>query len=432
MVKIRIKGGTKISGEVLISGGKNASMPIIIASSLSSKKIVLSNVPFVADVTTLISLLTNIGMEVTLLGDGRLPKTIEVQTKKMEFTGEIGLEASKIRTSVLLIGPALARNGYVKLLKPGGCDIGERKIDFHLDGMQKLGAKLLETEHYLELTTNGKRLKGAIVEMASVSVGATENLIMAGVLAEGKTVLRNCAIEPEIEDLVAFLNQIGAKIEFTGEREITIVGVDELKGGEYTIMPDRIEALTYGMMACATGGEILLKNISKKHLKGGVETLEKVGIEFKDELLDGYPFGGVRCFLKDGTLKPIVVETSAYPGFATDLQPQLSVLMLLASGYSEITENIFEDRFKHVSHLVRMGAEIEFINKRKIRIKGGNVNLKGDSVQGTDLRACAALAMAGVIAKGETIILNAESIDRGYHNFVKNVNGCGGKAERFN
>ncbi len=419
-----------LSGEVLISGGKNASMPIIIASILSNKKIILKNVPFVADVTTLISLLTNIGMEVRMLGDESLPKVIELQTKTMEFTGEVSLEASKIRTSILLIGPALARNGYVKLLKPGGCNIGERKIDFHLEGMKKLGAVLLETENHLELTTNGKKLQGAIIEIPSVSVGATENLIMAGVLAQGTTILRNCALEPEIEDLVKFLNQIGAKIQFTGEREITIIGVESLNGGEYTIMPDRIEALTYSMIACSTNGEILLKNISKMHLKGGVETLEKIGMEFTDEEIQGYPFGGVRCRLKDGTFKSIKVETSPYPGFATDLQPQLSVLMLLANGNSEITENIFEDRFKHVEHLIRMGADIEFINKKKILIKGGKLNLSGENVQGTDLRACAALAMAGILAKGETVITNAESIDRGYYKFVKNINGFGGKMQR--
>jgi UDP-N-acetylglucosamine 1-carboxyvinyltransferase len=428
MVKLRVKGQKKLGGEVLVSGGKNVSMPIIIASTLSKEKIKLHNIPFVSDVTTLISLLASIGMEICIVGESQNPKTIEVQTKKMQFTGEIGIEATKIRTSVLLIGPALAINGYIKLAKPGGCNIGERKIDFHIEGMKKLGAKEIETDEFIELTTEGKRLKGAVVKMPNVSVGATENLIMAGVLAEGTTILQNCAVEPEIEDLINFLNHIGAKIKFTGERELTITGVESLSGGEYTIMPDRIEALTYSVIACATGGEILLKNISKKHLKGGVEVFEKAGLEFVDEKSE-YFFGSVRARLK-GKIMPVSVETAVYPGFATDLQPQLSVLMTLADGVSEITENIFENRFQHINHLKNMGAEIEFLSPKKVKIIGGKT-LKGNIVQGTDLRACASLAMAGLLAEGESVILGAESVDRGYNNFVRNIANLGGDIERF-
>jgi UDP-N-acetylglucosamine 1-carboxyvinyltransferase len=423
MVKIRIKGGAKLNGEILISGGKNASMPIIIASTLISKPIILENIPFVSDVTTLLSLLTSIGTEITMIGDAKMPKTLKLETKKMEFTGEAGLEASKIRTSILLVGPALARNGYVKILKPGGCNIGERKIDYHILGMKALGAEVLETENYLELTTNGKKLKGATIKMPSVSVGATQNLIMAATLAEGKTIIQMAAVEPEIEDLINFLNSHGAQIEITGEREITIIGVLALKGGNYTIMPDRIEALTYAMMACATKGKVLLKNISIKYLKGGIETLTKIGMEFEDKP-SSYFFGSVECRLKTGEIHPITLQTSAFPGFATDLQPQLSVLMLLADGVSEITENIFENRFKHIEHLQKMGAKIEFLQSNKIRIEP-SPNLCGGDVQGTDLRACAALLMAGMISMGETILSNAESIDRGYYNFTRKLNSCG-------
>lgn len=428
MVSIRIKGGKKISGEVLVSGAKNASMPIIIASVLTEKPVTLSNVPFVKDVTTLISLLMGVGMNVTMMGDGRLEKTIKFQTPSLNFGSKIGLEAGKIRTSVLLIGPGLARNGYVKLLKPGGCNIGERKIDFHIMGMKALGAEVLETEECIELTTNGKRLKGAVFTFPSVSVGATENLLMAAILAEGKTVLKNAAVEPEIEDLIAFLNKIGGKITKTGEREFTIEGVQNLSGGEHIVIPDRMEALTYAMIACVTKGEILLKNVSIKDLGGGVEMLERAGIEFRDEP-SAYQFGSVHCKLKNGKINALEAQTEAYPGFATDLQPQLSVLMLLAEGGSSITENIFENRFQHVSHLIRMGAKIE-LEGRKIIVHPSPI-LTGEVVEGTDLRACAALIMAGMIAKGETTLIHAESLDRGYYRFVKNIANCGGEIERI-
>jgi UDP-N-acetylglucosamine 1-carboxyvinyltransferase len=429
MVKLRITGKKKLSGEILVSGGKNASMPIIIASLLSKKEITLNNIPFVKDVTTLLSLLRSVGMDVMLLGDSELPKTLVLSTPDIVFQSDAGVEADKIRTSILLIGPALARNGYVKLLKPGGCKIGERKIDFHIAGMKQLGAEVLETDKFVELTTHGKKLKGAVIKMPNVSVGATENLIMAGVLAEGKTVLQNAAIEPEVTDLINFLNQMGAKIKITGEREIAIEGVLELGGGNYIIMPDRIEALTYAMAVCATGGSVLLKNISKNYLKGGIELLEKIGIKFTD-MPSKYHFGAVQCELLNGRLSPVEMQTEAYPGFATDLQPQLSVLMLLADGKSEITETIFENRFQHIEHLIKMGGNIGFLKHDKVVIQKTNT-LKGIEVFGTDLRACAALAMAGLLADGETIILNAESIDRGYYNFARNLIGCGANIERI-
>jgi UDP-N-acetylglucosamine 1-carboxyvinyltransferase len=430
MVSIKINGGNKIQGEVLISGAKNSSMPIIIASTLTSELVVLNNVPHVSDVTTLLSLLIGASTKLSVVGGGLLAKTLKLQTQKINFENEVGLEASKIRTSVLLIGPALARNGYVKLLKPGGCDIGERKIDFHIEGMKAFGAEVLESEHYIELTTHGKKLKGTTIEMSGISVGATQNLLMAATLAEGETVIKNAAIEPEIEDLITFLNKMGAKITKEEGRVLKIVGVEKLDGCTHEIIPDRIEAITYGMLSCATGGEILLKNVSRKYLGGGIETLEKMGIFFED-IVSEYTFGSVRCYLKGGNIKPIEVETEAFPGFATDLQPQLSVLLLLASGVSKITENIFENRFQHIVYLQKMGANITFEGKKTIVIKNSQ-NLNGAIVEGTDLRACAALIMAGLLAKGETILRNAESVDRGYCKFVKNIANCGGEILRIN
>lgn len=428
MSSIKIIGGNKIKGEVLISGAKNSSMPIIIASILTNEQSILSNVPYVSDVTTLISLLTGAGSHITVIGEGGISKSLKIQTKNLNFDGEISLEASKIRASILLVGPALARNGHVKLLKPGGCNIGERKIDIHISGMKALGAEIIENNNYLELTTNGKKLKGAVIEMPSVSVGATENLLMAASLAEGETILKNVAIEPEIMDLIDFLNKMGAKITQEGERIFKIIGVDSLSGVSHEIIPDRIEGLTYGMLACATGGEVVLKNISRKYLGGGFEEIEKCGIAFED-LPSDYKFGSVRCYLKTGKINPISIETGAFPGFATDLQPQLSVLMLLAGGTSKITENIFENRFQHITYLEKMGANIAFEDSKTIVIHNSS-ELNGSVVEGTDLRACAALIMVGLIAKGETILRNAESVDRGYYHFVKNIANCGGKISR--
>lgn len=429
MVHLRIKGGNKISGEVLISGAKNSSMPILISSILTKEEVILHNVPYVSDVTNLISLLINLQTRVSLISPSRIGKSVSLTTARLANNVDFSTEASKIRTSVLLMGPSLARNGYFRLFKPGGCNIGERKIDLHVMGMKLLGAEVNETENYIEFTTHGKPLKGNIITFPLVSVGATQNVIMAATLAQGETIIQNAAIEPEIEDLILFLNKMGAKISKISEREIKIIGVKELFGTEYTIMPDRIEALTYVMIAVATGGnELILKNVSLKYFGDVINTLKTIGVELDDVTLPQYHFGGV-LLKPTKELLSTSVETAPFPGFATDLQPLFMVLMLRANGQSEIVENIFENRFQHIPFLKKMGADIDYIGSKAIIRQ--TKNLIGSEVEGTDLRACAALAMAGLMAEGETIVRNIESLDRGYYNFVKNIINCGGVLERI-
>lgn len=428
MANLRVTGGHKISGEILISGAKNSSMPILVASTLIKGAVTLSNIPYVKDVTTLLSLLSSIGTKISILGDTPVSKTLRLQTENLLNISEINPEANKIRTSVLLMGACLTRNGYFKLSKPGGCNIGERKIDFHISGMKALGAHVIETETFLELTTYGKRLCGAEITFPNISVGATENIIMAAVLAKGSTILRNVAVEPEIQDLICFLKKAGAKIsENIEKREITIEGVDELHESEHYIIPDRVEALTYILMSAATEGELVLKNVSVENLGPVVQILKEIGISIQD-VDSEYHFGSVAsCNVKQ--ISPFNIETAPFPGFATDLQPQMMVLLLKANGISEITENIFENRFQHVHHLNKMGANIQ-CNGRKAIIENAN-NLIGGEVEGTDLRACAALTMAGLIASGETIIKNIENLDRGYYNFTRNISNCGGILQRL-
>lgn len=427
MTHLKIKGGKKISGDILISGAKNSSMPILISSLLTKEPVVLHNVPYVTDIITLLSLQSSIGTQISLLGESPMPKTIRVITPEILNANDLISENSKIRTSVLLMGPSLARNGYFKLFTPGGCNIGERKIDFHIAGMQALGAQVTESSNYLELSTNGKRLEGTTFTFPSVSVGATQNMIIASALANGITILKNCAMEPEIGDLIKFLNKIGGNISFNAKREIIIEGVPELHGGEYIIMPDRIEALTYIMIAAITGGKMTLKNISMEALDGILPTLEKIGIKIESQPSNFF-FNSIEVHSID-KISPISIETAPFPGLATDLQPLIMVLMLKANGISTITENIFENRFQHVPYLEKMGANVSYCGKT-IEIKG-NQSLKGAEVEGTDLRACAALAMAGLAATGETIIKSVEKLDRGYYNFVKNIINCGGMIERI-
>ena len=338
MKALEIFGGKPLKGEVCISGAKNASMPIIIASILSKKQCTIHNIPHVVDVTNLLKILNGIGTEINISGNHTQnpSKTIILSSEILSSEVVDFSVTSQIRTSVLLLGPILARNGYVKLAKPGGCDIGDRKIDLHLMAMEKLGAKITETNDDIE--ARAKKLIGCEIEFPMISVGATENTIMASVLAEGKTVLKNIAIEPEIDDLVNFLNTIGAKITKTGVRELTINGVKELSSGEYSVMPDRIEATTYAMLAALTDGEIVLKHCPFSVFNYIHETMQSVGVDIKPMESD---LESVITSRSKFGLRPIEIETNPYPLFATDFQPQLMTLLSLTAGQSIIIENIF-------------------------------------------------------------------------------------------
>jgi UDP-N-acetylglucosamine 1-carboxyvinyltransferase len=421
MKALEIFGGKPLKGEVCISGAKNASMPIIIASILSKKQCTIHNIPHVVDVTNLLKILNGIGTEINISGNHTQnpSKTIILSSEILSSEVVDFSVTSQIRTSVLLLGPILARNGYVKLAKPGGCDIGDRKIDLHLMAMEKLGAKITETNDYIE--ARAKKLIGCEIEFPMISVGATENTIMASVLAEGKTVLKNIAIEPEIDDLVNFLNTIGAKITKTGVRELTINGVKELSSGEYSVMPDRIEATTYAMLAALTDGEIVLKHCPFSVFNYIHETMQSVGVDIKPMESD---LESVITSRSKFGLRPIEIETNPYPLFATDFQPQLMTLLSLTAGQSIIIENIFENRLRHAVELQKLGANI-VIDGRKAIIKGVK-SLHGGTVSSTDLRAGVALLMAALACSEKVVVERAQYIDRGYQMIVKNIERLGG------
>ena len=421
-----IKGGSKLFGEVVISGAKNASMPILIASILSDKKTIIQNIPFVDDVTNLLSILTSVGSRVTMLDSG-MRESLEIENFEIKCELENQTEMNKIRTSILLLGPLLGRNGYAKLSRPGGCKIGERKIDQHIYAMECLGATVREHDTYIEATTAGKKLRGAEIVFPFVSVGATENAITAAVLAEGKTIIKNAAIEPEIQDLISFLNAIGAKITQL-DRTITIDGVSELKPAKYSIMPDRIEAATYAIMAAITNGELVLRNVSLDVFGNILSIMGNLGVDL-EEFSDSGTLC-VRCRKKQSFVfaDNLKLATNPYPEFPTDLQPQVMAMLAVMDGTSEITENIFENRLQHVEYLNKMGANIS-INGNVATIRGVS-DLKGARVLGTDLRASAALVTAALVANGVTIVENIEYIDRGYHNIERNLRNCGVEIER--
>lgn len=424
MKTLIINGGTKLNGEIAISGAKNSSMKIIIASILSSQPILLHNIPYVSDITTLLQILQSVGTKITLNGNYTINPSKTIELHSPNLTSEITNYAltNKIRTSILLLGPLLARNGYVKIAKPGGCNIGDRKIDLHIMAMKRLGATVIETDNYVEATTNGKKLKGAEIIFPQISVGATENAIMASVIAEGNTTLKNIAIEPEIDDLILFLNKLGGKITKTGERELFIQGVENIGETEHSIVPDRIEAATYAVAAAITNGKIILHHCSIKVFDNIIGIFSNIGIDIKPFVSKDH-IEGVIITRSAKNLSPIEIQTNPYPHFPTDLQPQLMALMAITKGTSIIIENIFEDRMQHVAEFNKLGANIELQGKQAV-IRGVE-KLYGGTVFGTDLRATAALALCGLVANGTVTIENAFYIDRGYQNFARNLERCG-------
>ncbi len=425
MKTLQITGGKPLIGEISISGAKNASMPIIIASIISKEPCLIHNIPYVSDIVNLLKILHTAGSHITIDGtfNANPSKSITIHSANLSSEITDSKITSLIRTSILLLGPILARNGYVKLARPGGCNIGDRKIDLHIMAMKKLGATVIETEEYIEATTNGKRLKGAEITFPSISVGATENAIMASVTAEGDTILRNIAIEPEIDDLILFLNKLGAKISKTGERELIIQGVKELGTTEHSIIPDRIEAATYAIAAAMTNGKIILHNCSIKTFDNIIGTLSSVGVDIKSSLTKEHT-ESVEASRSPTGLHPIEIQTNPYPYFPTDLQPQLMTLLCITKGTSVITENIFENRLQHALELQKLGANIE-INGRQAVIRGVD-SLHDGIVTASDLRAGAALALAGFVSTSTITIENAEYIERGYQMFMQNIERCGG------
>lgn len=438
MKKLIIQGGKPLFGEVQISGAKNAALPLMVASILSPHKLTLSNIPQVSDIATMANLLTSLGIEICLDGNhpnsGNQGKVIELSAKNIDKpVGEYDL-VSKMRASILILGPLLARLGYAKVSLPGGCAIGTRPVDLHLKALEKLGAKFELVDGYLEGKVSSGKLKGAEIHFEKISVGATENIMMAATLADGETKIFNAACEPEIIDLAKCLNAMGAEISGAGTSQITIKGLNELKSAQHQIIPDRIEAGTYAVAAGITGGKVLLRSIREDSLNGFQEELEEAGLVFKriyedfsTKNLSENPangqFIGLEVSRLNNKIKSVNIATNPYPGFPTDMQAQFMALMTIADGTSTIEENIFENRFMHILELVRMGANIESHGKLAV-VKSVN-KLKGAEVMATDLRASVSLVLAALSAQGETIINRLYHLERGYERLTEKLTACG-------
>ncbi|SEA68833.1 UDP-N-acetylglucosamine 1-carboxyvinyltransferase [Thalassobacillus cyri] len=418
MEKIIVRGGRQLNGTVKVEGAKNAVLPVIAASIIASEgKSVLHEVPALADVVTINEVLRNINAEVSF----------ENNTVTVDASGEIKTEAPfefvrKMRASVLVLGPLLARYGHAKVAMPGGCAIGSRPIDQHLKGFEAMGAKVNVGNGFVEVNADG-RLKGAKIYMDVPSVGATENIMMAAALADGKTILENCAKEPEIVDLANFLNKMGAKIVGAGTETIRITGVDKLNGAEHNIIPDRIEAGTFMVAAAITKGNVLVQGAEAEHLRSLVSKMQEMGVIIEEE------DDGLRV-IGPNHLKAVDIKTQPHPGFPTDMQSQIMALMLSAKGTSVITETVFENRFMHVEEFRRMNAKMK-IEGRSVIIEGPS-DLQGAEVAATDLRAGAALILAGLVADGYTRVTELKHLDRGYVDFAEKLAQLGADIERIN
>ena len=419
MDKIAVTGGQPLEGTIEISGAKNACLTLMPAALLTDQPLTLTNAPRLADIATMTDLLSSLGCEVANLSEGRVialnTGTISNHTAHYDIV-------RKMRASILVLGPMLARDGQAKVSLPGGCAIGARPVDLHLKGLEALGAELDLSDGYVEARAPGG-LKGAVVDFPLVSVGATENLLMAATLAKGTTVLRNAAREPEIADLARCLTAMGARIEGAGTSEITIEGVERLDGCTHRVLADRVELGTYMIAPAITGGDVILKGGSRDLVAALIDKLEQSDIAVED-----VP-DGLRVRRRNGAIRPLHIVTEPFPGFPTDLQAQMMALLTLAAGESVIEEKIFENRFMHVPELTRMGANIE--------VQGGNAHIHGvDSLRGapvmaTDLRASVSLILAGLAAEGETIVSRVYHLDRGYEWVEEKLGACGARIERF-
>ena len=417
MDKLEVFGAKKLKGKIYVSGSKNAALPILAATILSNKKIVLRNVPKVKDIETMLKLLQSIGSDVKYLKKKGL---VIIQNKKKLKTFASYNLVKTMRAGILVLGPMLARFGKAKVSTPGGCSIGVRPIDIHLKALSKLGANYKIVNGYVYASVN-KKLKGTKIKFPKISVGATENLIIASSMAEGNTVLSNCAIEPEIKDLVNFINCIGGKIKWIGKRTLKIEGVKNFKQDEYTVMPDRIEAGTYLIAAAVTEGDLKICGINPNIIKTEIDTLRKIGIIIKTDK-DLIKVTGIK------NIKKINLKTAPYPGFPTDLQAQLMVLLCKSKDHSTIREEIFENRFMHVAELNRMGAKIK--TKGNKAFIEGNTKFKAAELMATDLRASVSLILAALMAKGKTKINRIYHLDRGYENIEKKLRKVGAKIKR--
>jgi UDP-N-acetylglucosamine 1-carboxyvinyltransferase len=417
MEKLKIIGGNKLSGSITCSGAKNAALPMLAATILSDKPIIFKNLPYLQDITTMFEILGSMGADITL----NESMDFMISTSQLhDFEARYEL-VKTMRASILVLGSLVARHGFARIALPGGCAIGTRPVDFHLDALKKLGAKIELKNGYIEASS--KKLIGCEINFPGVSVTGTENIMMAAVLAKGQTVLRNVAKEPEVEDLANFLNSMGAKIIGAGTDEIVIDGVESLDGTEFSIPADRIEAGTYLIAAAITGGDVTISNVQATRMNNILDKLKLSGasVIVGDDT--------IQLIMENDSILPVDISTAPFPGFPTDMQAQFTVLNALSEGSSVVTENVFENRFMHVQELNRMGCDIT--------VKGSNAFIKGVSalngapVMATDLRASASLILAGLCAKGETIVDRIYHIDRGYERIEEKLSYLGADITRL-
>lgn len=419
MEKIIVRGGNRLEGTVEIEGAKNAVLPILAAAILPSEgRTTLTNVPILSDVYTMNNVIRFLNVEV---GFDEANKTIE-----LDASGKLSYEApfkyvSKMRASIVVLGPLLARLKHAKVAMPGGCAIGSRPVDLHLKGLEALGAEIEQHDGFIEAKTTG--LKGTNIYLDFPSVGATQNIMMAATLAEGETIIENAAREPEIVDLANILNKMGADVRGAGTETLKIRGVKQLHGVEHAVVQDRIEAGTFMVAAAVTQGNVLIKDAILEHNIPLISKMEEMGVQVIEEE------AGLRVIGPE-KLKPVAVKTLPHPGFPTDMQPQMSILQLCAEGASLLTETVFENRFMHLEEMRRMNANFKVEGNSVLLY--GPAKLGGAEVAATDLRAAAALVIAGLVAKGITQVTHLEYLDRGYYNFHGKLAALGAQVKRVN
>jgi UDP-N-acetylglucosamine 1-carboxyvinyltransferase len=419
MDKLVIRGGQPLLGTIRVGGAKNAALPCMAAALLTDEPVILENIPQVRDIQTTRNLLAAMGAEVEL-GYGRAQHRTTIHCEKLA-SPEASYELVKtMRASTLVLGPLVARCGRARVSLPGGCAIGSRPIDLHIKGLEQLGAKIVQEHGYVEASAT--RLKGTEIVFDKITVTGTEDLLMASTLAEGETILRNCAREPEVADLAALLNKMGAKIEGAGTPTIRVKGVSKLNGAKHRIIPDRIEAGTFLIAGAMTGGDLNIAGCDPAHLDALLSKLKEVGVKMKSNS------DSVRV-MGDNPFTASDMSTEEFPGFPTDMQAQFMALATQAEGASVITENIFENRFMHAQELVRMGANIKIEGRRTV--VRGKTPLSAAAVLASDLRASASLVLAALVADGETIIDRVYHIDRGYERIEEKLKGVGAEIKRI-
>jgi len=427
MDRIRLVGGNPLMGEIPISGAKNAALPLMIASLLTDEPLVLDNVPRLADVKQLERILENHGVDIAV--HGRRRGADEMGGQRITFTARDIVDTtapyelvSKMRASFWVIGPLLAREHEARVSLPGGCAIGTRPVDLFLFGLKKLGAQIEIDEGYVVAKAPKGGLVGATIAFPKVSVGATHTVMMAATLAKGITTIENAAQEPEVTNVAQCLVAMGAKISGIGTRTLVIEGVDKLHGAQVEVIPDRIEAGTYAMAAAMAGGNVLLRGARAEYFQAAIDTLIKAGVDITPEA------DGLRVKRNGNGIQPIDIETDPFPGFPTDLQAQYMALMTMSSGVAQVRETIFENRFMHVAELARFGADIRV--EGQLATVTGVPALKGAQVMATDLRASVSLVIAGLAARGETVVNRIYHLDRGFERLEDKLSRCGAEIER--